>query len=423
MSVAISKEARARVLDNEVIDPARLPYGGYKTTPGHRKRVMYVEGNPDGTIGGSFYSLLFLVKNLDRSRFEPIVVFSKANALMPAFQAAGVEVIVRPLAPPVHARSVVLRPFARLANVLLALVVEPLRLAALLRRRSVALLHLNNSIERNHPWIIAAVLARVRCITHERGINQRLSLPARLLVSRLHRVICISSAVRENLLRLGVPGGKLRTIWNGLDPVEMKVCKDRATLLAEFGLQPSTRLVGLVGNIREWKGQAVVVEAMEIVARECPDVACLLIGHHSEGDVAYLRSIEARIASAGLQGRVLITGYRANVADYVAALELLIHASILPEPFGRVLLEGMALRKPLVASRGGAVPEIVDDGSTGLLFEPGNARDLAEKLLRLLASPTESRAMGEAGYERLRTQFGIDVNAARTMAVYEDLLR
>lgn len=387
-----------------------------------RARVMYVEGNPDGTIGGSFYSLLFLIKNLDRSRFQPIVVFSKANGLIPAFQAAGAEVVVRPLAPPVRARWRGLHLFARLANMLLALVIEPLRLAGLLRRRRIDLLHLNNSIERNHPWIVAAVIAGVPRITHERGINERMSSPARWLIGRLGAVICISSAVRDNLLRLGVNSSRLRTIWNGLDPAEMKVSKDRATVIAEFGLPQSTRLVGMVGNIREWKGQAVVVEAMEIVVREYPDVACLLIGQHSEGDMAYMRQLEERIASARLQRQVLITGYRANVADYVAALELLIHASILPEPFGRVLLEGMALRKPLVASRGGAVPEIVDDGVTGLLFEPGDPQALANMILRLLASPTELRTMGEAGYNRLRTQFGIDLNAARTMAVYEEFL-
>ena len=69
---------------------------------------------------------------------------------------------------------------------------------------------------------------------------------------------------------------------------------------------------------------------------------------------------------------MIITGYRNDVADYVNALQILVHASILPEPFGRVLLEGMALRKPLVASDGGAVPEIVVDGVTGLLFRPGD---------------------------------------------------
>lgn len=387
-----------------------------------RARILYVEGNPDGTIGGSFFSLLFLVKNLDQSRFEPIVVFSKVNALVPDFQKAGAEVVVRPLTPPVRAGVRLMRPLARLANVLLGLVIEPVRLAILLRRRRVDLLHLNNSIERNHPWIIAAVLARVPRITHERGINRHLSTQARWLVRRLHAVICISTAVRDNLLRLGVSNGVLRTIWNGLDPSEMKVGKSRAMILEEFGLPARTRLVGMVGNIREWKGQSVVVEAMVNIAREHGDVACLLIGHHSEGDVDYMRSIEERIASSGLRQRVIVTGYRANVADYVAALELLIHASVLPEPFGRVLLEGMALRKPLVASRGGAVPEIVVDGETGLLFEPGNARDLADKLRRLLASPSEARAMGEAGYARLREQFGIGANAVRTMAVYEELL-
>jgi glycosyltransferase involved in cell wall biosynthesis len=386
------------------------------------KRILYVEGNSDGTIGGSFFSLLFLIKNLDRTRFTPVVVFSTDNALVAQFQAAGAEVVIRPLARPVPWTHWLLRPFGLLANAMLALVVEPLRLAWLMRRRSIDLVHLNNSIERNLPWIRAAVLARIPRITHERGINERVSPQASRLVRHLDGVICISSAVRENLERLGLGTRNLVTIWNGLDPNEMRVRVDRNTVLGEFGLGQNTRMIGMVGNIRQWKGQSVVIEAMRTISRRHSDVVCLLIGHFAESDREYKQSIERMIAENDLGKCVVITGYRSNVADYVATLDVLIHASILPEPFGRVLLEGMALRKPLVASRGGAVPEIVEDGVSGLLFEPGNPQDLAEKLLCLLESRETARSMGEAGYARLIEKFGIDGNANRTMVFYEQVL-
>jgi glycosyltransferase involved in cell wall biosynthesis len=387
-----------------------------------RKRIVYVEGNTDGTVGGSFFSLLFLVKNLDHSHYAPTVVFSTPNPLIPKYEAAGASVIVRPTVRPLRATQKLLRAFARIANAVLWLAVEPVRLARFLRRNRFDLVHLNNSVERNHPWMLAAVLAAVPCVTHERGINQRLSREAGWLARRLSAIICISSAVRHNLERLGLSDCDLVTIPNGLDPADLPVRKGREAVLAEFGIPPNARLIGLVGNIRAWKGQEVVLHAMEIVARSHPDVVCLLIGHYSDVDLAYKHLVEQTIIDRRLERNVVVTGYRANVPDYVAALEILIHASILPEPFGRVLLEGMALRKPLVASRGGAVPEIVDDGVTGLLFQPGDAEDLAAKLMILLESAEQARLMGEAGYERLRTQFDIKTNAQKTMAVYQRLL-
>ena len=116
-----------------------------------------------------------------------------------------------------------------------------------------------------------------------------------------------------------------------------------------------------------------------------------------------------------------MTGYRSDVADCVNALDVMIHASTDPEPFGRVLLEGMALRKPLVASRGGAVPEIVVDGETGLLFEPGDADDLDHALGDLVGNTGRRNRMGEAGYRRLIDEFGLDRNVERTQNLYRSL--
>lgn len=390
--------------------------------PTAAKRVLYVEGNVDGTVGGSYFSLLYLVSNLDRARYEPVVVFAADTALLPRFHAAGVRTLIRPLPPPVRLRGPVGRLLAKGGNFWRGMVAEPLRLAALLRRERIGLVHLNNSIVRNHSWMVGAMLAGIPCVTHERGINERFPLRARLLARRLAAVICISAAVRDNFVARGLGGLPLVTIHNGLDPATMQPSRAADEVRSELGVGPECRLVGMIGNIKQWKGQTVVIRAMGLLGDEFPRLTCVFVGDSSPADAAYRREVEALIDDLGLRGRVLVTGYRTDVANCVAALEIQIHASVAPEPFGRVLLEAMALSKPLVASGGGAVPEIVVDGETGLLFEPGDAGSLATALRSLLAEPTRAESMGRAGRRRLEKEFSISHNVAETQRLYDRLL-
>lgn len=386
------------------------------------RRVLYVEGNVDATVGGSYYSLLFLVSGLDRTRYDPIVVFAAGNDLLPQFHARGIRTIVRPLLSPVAIGTRFGRYVSRPVNFARGWVIEPFRLAALLRREQVSLVHLNNSIIKNHAWMIASLLAGIPCITHERGINQRFLTRAVVLARSLKAIICISSAVQENFRSLGLGGLPLVTVHNALDPSEMRITRSRADICAELGLPVERRLVGMIGNIKEWKGQEVVVRAMAQIRERFPNVTCLLIGDTSAADLEYRARLDAMIKEFDLDDRVRITGYRKDVPNYINALDIQIHASIEPEPFGRVLLEGMALAKPLVASDGGAVPEIVVDGQTGLIFQSGNADALAACLSDLLASPTVAQTMGQAGHRRLLQDFSIEQHVSQVQSIYARLI-
>ncbi len=386
------------------------------------RQILYVEGNVDGTIGGSYYSLFFLVSGLDRGQFTPVVVFADNNALVTRFNAHGVRTIIRPLAPAASYSGPLGQIVAKLVNFFQGWIVEPIRLSRLLRSERIALLHLNNSIVRNHPWMIAARLARIPCITHERGINPTFPARARLLGRGLDAVICISKSVKDNFLSLGLGHLPMVTIHNGLDPAAMTVTRPAMEVRAELGIEDSKRLIGIVGNIKPWKGQETVIAAMAILRPRFPNVACLLIGDTSSDDTAYRTHVHSLIGNANLNDCVLVTGFRMDVANYVNALEIQVHASISPEPFGRVLLEGMALSKPLIASNGGAVPEIVVDGVTGLLVEPGNAEALAASLTKLLLRPELGTAMGQAGHQRLIEAFSVRNNIDQTQALYRSVL-
>jgi glycosyltransferase involved in cell wall biosynthesis len=392
-------------------------------------KILYCENNVDGTVGGSYYSLLYLVKGLDRTRFEPIVVFYTQHSLLGAFHDAGVQTHVWPRAQAYSFGARVRGPLRVLLlalqkglNVVRTFVAPAIGRAWFLRRHGIGIVHLNNSVLYNHDWMLAARLAGVTCVTHERGINERFPPAARYFGKRLDAVICISEAVKENMRQRGADFGNLVTIHNGLDPHAMRLHTAPEALRAAHALAADDRVVCMIGNIKAWKGQDTVIRAMDQVRRACPSVRCLLVGDTSPSDRPYEQTLRSLVASLGLERHVIFAGFQKNVADYLMMCDVMVHASVLPEPFGRVILEAMACRKPVIGSRAGAIPEIIEEGKTGLTFPPGDAEKLADAILAVVRDTADARRMGERGYERLVREFHVARNITATQQTYEKLL-
>ena len=171
-----------------------------------------------------------------------------------------------------------------------------------------------------------------------------------------------------------------------------------ARVRAELGIANGAPCVGVIGNIQEWKGQAVLVEAMARVIDAVPGARGLIVGGVHRAGAAYHEQLQARIRELALESVPFsITGFRRDVADVINALDVVVHTSMRPEPFGRVILEGMLLGKPVVASAAGGVPELIRDGDTGFLTTPGRRRRLAERLIPLLQDADLAAAGGAAG--------------------------
>lgn len=395
--------------------------------------VLYCESNIDGTIGGSFYSLLFLVEALDPQRFRRIVVFYQDHSLIPRFRASGIEVLVLEPPKPIDLTNRagtslgrLFRPFLAVsqkgANAFRGLILQVLKFAQLLKNEKIDLIHLNNSVTRNHPWMIAARLSRVPCITHERGINTKFSLMSSKLAKGLNAIICISHAVRRCLEDNGIGKDNLHVIYNGLDPDRINADKEPSEIRSLFGISEEQPVIGIVGNIKEWKGQESVVRAVKLIKERIPNISCLLVGDTSPSDLYYEKRLRNYVEEVEIQDNVVFTGYQQNVGDFINIMDVVIHASMDPEPFGRVLLEAMAMRKPIVGARAGAIPEIIEEGKTGMMFEPGDAAELAECITELISSPKKAVLLGNSGYDRLRDHFHINKNVEQTMGLYGKVL-
>lgn len=245
--------------------------------------------------------------------------------------------------------------------------------------------------------------------------NRRASLAFARLFAKL--VAVNSEETGRAFIEAGGEANKVRIVYNGFDPARAKVYEPgkAARLRAELGLGPQP-LVGLFGRLSEWKGQHVFLEA--IAAME--GVQAVIVGGALFGQEAYEARIREQASSLGLDGRVRFLGFRSDVPELMAAMDAVAHTSIVAEPFGRVVVEAMMCGRPVVATRGGGVTEIIRDGETGLLVPPREPSALAAALGRVLSDPALAERLAQKGREDVSQRFSLEETCRSVSALLEE---
>jgi glycosyltransferase involved in cell wall biosynthesis len=238
---------------------------------------------------------------------------------------------------------------------------------------------------------------------------------ARLMRTVARRFDAVIANSRETLRTLELPavGRPLRAVI--AYPIEAGAA---ATRRADVGVRDIT--VGMVGRLTAWKGQHVFLRAFK---RAFPDGGCraVIVGAPLFGEDEYEAHLRRLVGSLGLDDRVEFAGFQEDIPAQLARFDILVHASVIPEPFGQVVLEGMAAGLPVVASGAGGPSEVITDGRDGFLFEPGESDGLAAVLRRLAADPSLRERVGTAARARAR-DFAPDVIAGQLIPVYLNVL-
>lgn len=370
-------------------------------SPPSPRRILLLEANEDRTVGGSHQCLYNLVQGLDRDRFEPLVVFYQDNSFVDQFDAmCSVEVwedIRR------HERQR-LKTGSSVSKAL-GLMGAVLRRRRFVSQRGIDLVHLNNSPGSGFAdWLPAARLAGVSCVSHARGhyVPAARTLEA-FLVRRYDRVVGMSESVRLRLVDAGLPPEKVDRVYGSIDPNEFRgrCTRPPSKVRDELGVPPQDFLVVMVGHVREWKGQHVLLEALDCLEpslREGMHVA--FVGALPVEEHAYHDRLAAFVDEKELSNLVHFLGARNDVPDLLRAADVAVHASTRPEPFGLVVLEALAAGTPLVASERGGPGEILEDGS-GLNFDPDHPGQLAQHLVRLRTDYSLRDHLSQKGSARL----------------------
>ncbi len=387
-------------------------------------KILYLEHNIDGTVGGSHYCLLEICRGIDRNKFQPVVCFFQENTLLSEFQQSGAEVIIRSPMTPFHFKTGRFGKVSGLVqagmNMVWALVFRTADWCRFLRRNQIRLVHINNACGYDHDLMLAAWLLRIPCVVHERGIQASLPPATRFFSNRIDRIITISDVVNLNLINKGIDPKKLLRIDDGIDPSRLIQETPVEQLRKQWHVPDKAPVIGIVGNIKQWKGQETVVRALTHLKKAYPDLRCFLVGTVS--DPAYKKRLDDIVDEYELHQQVIFTGYQKRPADLMALFDICIHASVAPEPFGIVLLEAMGKSKPVIATNIGGPLEILADGETGYLTKPGDAGGLAERISLLLGNQDLRIKMGERAHARMHAKYTIGVSIQKIESLYAELL-
>jgi len=231
------------------------------------------------------------------------------------------------------------------------------------------------------------------------------------------RLVVVSEFARRALLEQGLPESLVTTIHNGL-PLERYQRTSAEKFRGELGARLDEPLIGLVGRYVAWKGPAFFLRVAQAWVKTGAPGQFVLIGQAFNEDQAFEAELRRIIAENNLGGRVRLAPFQPDIAPALSALDVLMHTSLRPEPFGRVIIEAMALGVPVIAARAGGVPEIITDGVDGLLAEPGHLEEYRERLERLLGSESLAAALSRAGQATVRARFTLD----RVRSQFETLL-
>lgn len=364
------------------------------------KRCRILHLNHVAYIGGAEVALINLLTYVDRERFEPVVMSPRGELQRVVRDELRLRCVTIPTLPGLNRYT--------LPRVLACF---PLLLYKIAQERP-DLIYANTNFAALYSGVIGKCL-NIPSLAHIRDIEP-LGRMARILIGQNTSLIAISQAVERYLVEETMPPERISCVYDGVD---LRQYQPQAHREVKDGV-----LIGIIGQIGERKGHLVLLEALRELVREHAPVKLLIVGkepaHSVEG---YTERLQAFVRQHQLEPYVEFLGFRRDVPELLAQLDILVLPS-LQEPFGKIVIEAMAMETPVIASRVGGVPEIVADGETGLLVPPQDPAALKHALTRLIADAALRERMGKAGRQRVEACFSLERNVQATQAMYSELL-
>jgi glycosyltransferase involved in cell wall biosynthesis len=286
-------------------------------------------------------------------------------------------------------------------------------LRKLMKDRGVRLVHTHSSVD---SWVATlAAKSLALPVVRSRHVSIPISRLRGLIYRFADRIITSGEMVRGVVRAAGVRAEKIVSIPAGVDIRRFHAGVSGQSVRDELGL--TGPVVGLVAMLRGSKGHQFFLEAAREVLRAVPETSFLIVG-----DGIGYRDVRARVSEMGLEQAVIMTGFRRDIPQIMAALDVLVLPSIKSEASPQVIPQALAVGTAVVATTVGGSPEIIRDGETGCLVPPADSHALAQAILSLLRDPSRARAMAKAGQALVHARYTIEEMMARMVRVYRELL-
>lgn len=236
------------------------------------------------------------------------------------------------------------------------------------------------------------------------------------IVRRADKIIAVSEEIAKKMKLAGIAKGKICLIENGVN-LEMFTTNSSSQAIKEsLGIKKEVLVVGAVGSLTREKGHLYLLTAVTKVAQRLPEVIFLFVGDGRERS-----NLERMVFKLGIEDKVIFAGMRKDIPEILSILDVFVLPS-LNEGLPIALLEAQAAKVPVVATRVGAIPDVVKDGVTGILIPPEDPEAIAKSIVRVLSDRKSACNMAQRGFERVRDNFSAEKMADKYLSLYQELL-
>lgn len=379
-------------------------------------------------MGGVEFSTLYLAQRMDRNRFRPLVICPEEGDLPRRCRESGIPVqIVRQ--PHLLTSSfrlgkrLVPNPLSWLVNGVLFIVIA-WRLRRVLRQHDVVLVCTKGMFAHFYGGL-AARMAGLPCVWHVQdlianrygGLYMRLfGMAGRLLADRL---IADGTPIQAQWARY-LPQDRIHLIYNGVDIEQFSPETDGTAVRTEWRVDQGSLLVGNAARLTPWKGQDYLIRAFAALAQEFPHASLVLVGTPTFDNDAFEQHL--RELAAPLGGRVIFAGFRWDLPQVLAALDIYAHVSVEKDTSPLSIVSAAASGKPILCTAVEGVAELFKDGETALIVPPKDAAALTEGLRQLLSDAKQRNALGSAARRMAEQTLSLDQFARACEAVFEKTL-
>lgn len=383
-------------------------------------RILYIQ-KPAG--GGSTVALYELAKGIDKTQYDPLILFLQPNKYLQRFKDAGLNTICLDNLKSIEKQRK--RKLTVAGKLYQFLVIDPilaLRIARIIKKERIALVHQNMGM--NRPVMLAALLTGTPQVCHFRNFIARLSKSNKFLSAQVAAALYTTKAIADCYINSGIRIAKSSIVYEAIDIQRFSGITDTSYIRKLLSINDNTFLISNIGRITPWKGQHYFIQSISAIIGPFPDTKILIVGEPSNNqqDKEYLHSLQELCKKLQLQRHVVFTGNRDDIPEIMSASDLVVHSACKPEPFGLVIAEAMAARKPVIATLGGGTPEIIEDNVTGLLVPMADPTSTERAMLRLIRSDELRKSLSVAAFKMVAGRFTIEKHVDKVQNIYSECL-
>ena len=386
--------------------------------------ILFLMNGAKPPRGGEFLTL-YLITHLNKDIFNPIVAYMEEGYIVKEIKKTGIETVWVPLGrdlTKIYLREKKLYNPIFISILLSRLVLSNpvIKVKKLIRGKNIDLIYCADNLSKLVGGV-AGKLSNVNVIAHchddfkEDSLGKVMRAVYLLL---LDRILAVSEKVKKFFSDNGRASTKVITVYNGIDADVFNPGKVDEGIRMELGLGKNTIVIGIVGSVDNNKGQRYLIDAVsEMKAQGLSAVNVIICGKGPEEE-----NLKNYVRSKGLTNEVLFLGYRRDIPRVMKILDVLVIASVTIEACPLTAIEAMSMQLPVIATNIGGLPELIDDGKSGILVPPGDVQALSNAIKYLIENPDGRLKMGRLGRQRVLDKFTIEGNVRKTEEIFLEML-